>query len=333
MPMMQTRRRFLTTMSLAGAAGFFRTPRSLAAEPPPETATVRLPKVPVICFAPQYVCEALLRDEGFSDIRYVDIKLRTGLELSEALRQGGVDFASNLTLNHIVAMDPGAPITIVSPVHGGCYELFAHGGIRSIADLKGKSVGGRSSKALISMFAAWVGLDPEKDLTVVTDPAAKPLELFVRGKLDAYLGFPPEPQELHARGVGHVILRTAVDPPWSQYFCCTLAGNSEYVARHPAATKRVIRAFLKAADLCASAPERSAQLLVKGGFAERYDYALQTLRDVPYALWREYDAEDTVRFYALRAYELGFVKSTPQKIIAENTDWRFFNELKRELKA
>jgi NitT/TauT family transport system substrate-binding protein len=29
----------------------------------------------------------------------------------------------------------------------------------------------------------------------------------------------------------------------------------------------------------------------------------------------------------------GFIKSTPQKIIAENTDWRFFDELKRELKA
>ena len=40
-----------------------------------------------------------------------------------------------------------------------------------------------------------------------------------------------------------------------------------------------------------------------------------------------------MRFYALRAYELGFVKSTPQKTIAENTDWRFFDELKRELKT
>jgi NitT/TauT family transport system substrate-binding protein len=329
---MQTRRRFLTTLSLTGGAGFLGVPRSFAAEPPPETTTVRLPKWPVICFAPQYVCEELLRDEGFSDIRYVDIKIKTGLEPSEELGHS-VDFASNSALGHIFAIGAGAPITIVSPVHGGCYELFAHGGIRSIADLKGKRVGAGSSDPLISLMAAWVGLDPKKDLTVITDPAAKPLDLFVAGKLDAYLGFPPEPQELRARGVGHVILRTAVDPPWSQYFCCMLAGSSEYIARHPVATKRVIRAFLKAADLCASAPERSAQLLVKGGFAERYDYALQTLRDVPYALWREYDAEDTVRFYALRAYELGFVKSAPPKIIADGTNWRFFEELKRELKA
>jgi len=50
-------------------------------------------------------------------------------------------------------------------------------------------------------------------------------------------------------------------------------------------------------------------------------------------VWREYDPEDTVRFYALRLRELGMIKSSPQKIIADGTDWRFLNELKRELKA
>jgi NitT/TauT family transport system substrate-binding protein len=40
-----------------------------------------------------------------------------------------------------------------------------------------------------------------------------------------------------------------------------------------------------------------------------------------------------VRFYAVRLYEAGLVKSIPQKIIANNTDWRFLDQLKRELKA
>ena len=40
-----------------------------------------------------------------------------------------------------------------------------------------------------------------------------------------------------------------------------------------------------------------------------------------------------MRFYALRLHELGMIKIEPQKIIAEGTDWRFFDELKRELKA
>jgi NitT/TauT family transport system substrate-binding protein len=326
----QTRRRFLTMTALAGAAGILPPRLARAAEPALETTTVRLGRQPVICFAPQYVCEALLRAEGFTDVRYVDTTVQTQ---EEDLGRGKLDFQPSLSLSWIIAIDSGVPITVVTGVHAGCYELFAHGGIRGIAELKGRSVGHLGGFELISMMAAYVGLDPKKDLTLVDDPAAKPADLFAEGKLDAYLAFPPVVQELHARKVGHVILRTAVDRPWSQYFCCMLAANREYAARYPVATKRVIRAVLKAADLCAGEPEVAARLIVEGGFTERYDYALQTLTENPYGAWREYDAEDTMRFYALRLHELGMIKSSPQKIIANGTDWRFLNQVKRELKA
>jgi len=183
-------------------------------------------------------------------------------------------------------------------------------------------------------MAAQVGLDPAKDIGWVTSTASvDPLELFAAGKLDGFLGFPPEPQELRARKVGHVIVNTATDHPWSQYYCCMLAGNREFVRNNPVATKRVLRAILKAVDLCASEPERVARTIVDRRFTDRYDFALQTFTDVPYDKWREYDAEDTVRFYSLRLHEIGMVRSSPQKIIAEGTDWRFLDELKRELKA
>jgi NitT/TauT family transport system substrate-binding protein len=167
----------------------------------------------------------------------------------------------------------------------------------------------------------------------VTGQALGPYDLFAQGKVDACLGFPPAFQDLRARHVGHLVVDSSIDRPWSQYFCCVLAGNRKFVSEHPVATKRVIRAFLKAADLCASAPERAARLLVDGGFTPRYDYALQTMRDVPYDKWREYDPEDAMRFWALRLYDIGLIKSIPQKIIAEGTDFSFFSELKRELKA
>jgi NitT/TauT family transport system substrate-binding protein len=40
-----------------------------------------------------------------------------------------------------------------------------------------------------------------------------------------------------------------------------------------------------------------------------------------------------MRFYALRLHEVGMIKSSPSAILAEGTDWRFLNELRRELKA
>jgi NitT/TauT family transport system substrate-binding protein len=235
----------------------------------------------------------------------------------------------------IQAIDDGGAITVLGEVHVGCYELFAKDEIRSVGDLKGKSVGVQTARdtphAFLTAMAAHVGLDPLQDIHWVT--GSNPLEAFAEGKIDAYLAIPPEPQELRARGIRHVIFNSTVDRPWSQYFCCMLCGNRDYVRAHQVATKPVLRAFLKAADLCVTEPARVARSIVDGGFTERYDYALATLQEVQYDKWREYDPEDTMRYYALRLYEAGMINSLPNKIIAENTDWRLLNELKRELKA
>jgi NitT/TauT family transport system substrate-binding protein len=330
--MMKTRRHFLTTLSMAGAMGLFRAPRALGAEGALETTSVRFFKSSLICSAaPQFTAEQLLRAEGFTEIAYIEAPRQ---EFPQAFADGRVDFSVTFAVNHIQAIDHGAPITILAGVHAGCYELFAREGIASITELKGKQVGLQAgSPALLKLMAAQVGLDPEKDFQWVIDPKVKPLDLFAEGKIDAFLGFPPEPQELRARHAGHVILDTTVDRPWSQYFCCMLGGNREYVERHPIATSRVMRAILRATDLCANQPVRVAQNIADRGLTEHSDYERQTLSEVPYAKWRDYNAEDTIRFYALRLYEAGVVKSNPNKILAEHTDLRFFNELKRELKA
>jgi NitT/TauT family transport system substrate-binding protein len=306
----------------------------LAAEGPLETTSVRITKNQGICYAPQYVAEELLRDEGFTDIRFVDTPPP---EITAAIAQGKADFGMAYSLQFARDIDAGAAVTVIGGVMVGCVELFARDGIRSVTDLKGKSVGVQATGSLPNIFvvlmAAHVGLDPDKDINWVTDPKVKPKELFVDGKIDAFLGFPPEPQELRARGIGHVIVNTAVDRPWSQYYCCMLGGNPDYVRNQPVATKRVLRAVLKAADLCATDPTSAARRIVDRGFTPRYDYALQTLSENSYDKWREYDPEDTMRFYALRLHDTGLIKTNPKKLIADNTDWRFFNELKRELKA
>jgi NitT/TauT family transport system substrate-binding protein len=147
------------------------------------------------------------------------------------------------------------------------------------------------------------------------------------------MAFPPNAQELRARKIGHVVVNSAIDRPWSQYFCCMVTGNREFVRRHPIATKRALRAILKAADMCALEPERIARSLAEKGYTKRQDYASQALREIPYARWREYEPEDTIRFYALRLHEAGMIKLSPQKIIAQGADWRFLTELRKELKS
>ena len=335
MPLMQTRRRFLSTsLSLAGVAGFVRARQALAGDGAPEITSVRIQKSPSICNAPRYVAEEFLRTEGFTDIRYVSVATD---DVYKSFMRGEFDFILDFAPLCVNAIDQGMAITVLAGVHAGCFELFASEHIHGVADLRGKAIGVAALNSPQHMFlapiAAHVGIDPSKDINWVVSPSVKPMQLFIDGKLDGFLGLPPEPQELHARRVGHVIVDSTVDRPWSQYFCCMLMGHREFVRKYPIATKRVTRAILKAADLCATEPARAARLLVDGGFTERYDYALQTLTGLPYDKWRDYDAEDTIRFYALRLRETGFIKSSPQKIIADGTDWRFLNELKRELKA
>jgi NitT/TauT family transport system substrate-binding protein len=331
----QSRRDFLTALSAAGVAGILGARSSRAEEPPLETTSIRLVRTSGICVAPIYIAEELLRAEGFADIRYVSAP--GGVASAEVAARGDADFLLTFAAPLLIPMDAGQPLTVIAGAHVGCFELFANDTVHRIADLKGKSVGvqaiGSSQHVFLASMATYVGLDPNSDINWVTSSSPKPKELFADGKIDAFLGFPPEPQEMRARNIGHMIVNSALDRPWSQYFCCMVAGNTEFVHEHPIATKRVLRAILKAADFCAAAPESAAQRLVDGGFTPRYDYALQTLTDLPYDRWREYDPEDTMRFYALRLHEAGMITSSPNKIIAEGTDWRFLNELKRELKA
>jgi NitT/TauT family transport system substrate-binding protein len=332
MAMTHTRRRFLTSIALAGAAGVLGGPYSLADEGPPETRTIRLAYYSNNCLAPLLVAEDLLRMEGFTDINYVSVP--ESFSTPELVARGDCHFANTFAGTLVTHMDQGLPITALSGIHSGCYELFAHEPIRTISELRGKRVAIQNKNSdgyyYMGIMAAHVGLSPTTDFEWITS-ASNPMELFVQRKADAFLAFPPEPQELRDRKIGRVLISTIQDKPWSQYLCCVLYGSKEFVRNNPIATKRYLRAVLKAADYCAAEPEKAARRLVAAG--SRYEYALQTLTEIQYRNWRQYDPEDTLRFFALLLHDAGMVKSSPQKIIADKTDWRFLDELKRELKT
>jgi NitT/TauT family transport system substrate-binding protein len=285
--------------------------------------------------APEYVAEDLLQGEGFSELQYVQ---KDGtVAKQQALAAGEVDLTLHFSAPLLTLIDAGDPIVILAGVHVGCFELIGTERVHSIRDLRGKTVAvhglGSAEHIFLASMTAYVGLDPRQDIHWVTYPVTEAIRLLVEGKIDAFLGFPPFPQAVRTQQIGHVVVNSSVDRPWSQYLCCMVAGNQEFVRKHPVATKRALRAILKATDICAFEPDRVAQFLADKAYVKRYDYALQTMQEVPYGRWRDYDPEDTVRFYALRLHEAGMLKSSPQKLLAQGTDWRFFTELKKELKG
>jgi NitT/TauT family transport system substrate-binding protein len=243
----------------------------------------------------------------------------------------------NAAAEFIYTADRRSSGVALAGIHAGCYELYGNDRVRAVRDLKGRTVSvyamGGADHILLSSMLAYVGMNPQDVAFIAADNSMSAMQLFVEGKSDAFLAFAPAPQELRARKIGRVIVNTTQDRPWSQYFCCLAVAGREFTAKHPQATKRALRAFLKAADLCAQEPERAAKLLVEKGYESRYEVALEVLKELPYRRWRENHPEDTIRFHALRLHEVGMIKSTPQKLIAQATDWRFLNELRKELKA
>lgn len=210
---MITRRNFLVRAPVLGAASLLGLPGTAAAEAPPEVKKLRLLHPGGICLAPQYVAEAFLHQEGFSDVEYVDPGTEAG---GRVLASGRFDITMYDVPSLIPVLDEAQPILLLAGVHAGCYELFARSGIRGVGDLKGKAIAttgpGDSDYVLLSSMLAYVGIDPRSDVRWIVEPIDH-VKAFLDGRADAMLAFAPQPQELRRAKVGHVIVNTAQDRP------------------------------------------------------------------------------------------------------------------------
>lgn len=330
-----TRRDFLSGTSALGAASLLGWPETSHAEPPPEIKKIRLVKLPAICIAPEYLAEELLRLEGFNEIEYVEMD-RNGAP--DMLAAGRADVSVDTPPQALPERDAGRQLVILSGLHGGCYELFANQSVNTVRELKGKRIAVSAIPGIeyyyISTILAYVGIDPRRQIEWIDAKNGKnAMQFFIDGKADAFIAFPPDPQKLRELKFNNVLVNTSQDRPWNGYYCCMVAARPQFVTKYPIATKRALRAILKATDICATDPERVARHIVARGYEARYDIALEVIKSLSYNTWRTYDPEDSLRFFGVRLHEVGLIKTHPNKLIAECTDWRFLIELKKELKA
>ena len=337
LPPNASRRAFLHQLAIAGAASISGlAPQSAVAEPPPETTTIRVNDVPALCFAPLLVADAFLRLEGFTDVRYPGFEGQRSE--SRDLGASTIDVAAGLASDFIIGIDAGKPIVVLSGLHTGCIEVFANDRVRTLRDLAGYRVlidaHGEHMHVFLSSVAAYIGLDPARDIEWVSEPRyGEWPQMFAAGEVDVVAALPPLSFKIGELGNGHVVLNTTTDDPWRHYFCCMFTASKTFVRQHPVAAKRALRALVKASEFCSNEPKRAAQVMVERGVTSREDYALRTLYEVPYRVWRTHDPKDAMRFYALRLHEAGMVQHTPAEIISRGTDFRFLDQLRRELKV
>jgi ABC-type nitrate/sulfonate/bicarbonate transport system substrate-binding protein len=216
-----SRREMLKMLSLAGSAGLLAAcakaaDRSASGDSGTavasdkdeklETTSIRLvmdPRFTVLCYAPQYLADKYLKEEGFTNVEYVS-KI-DGSE-AQALLHGDADISSALAVDWIMPISRGEPVVILGGLHPGCVEIFANKSIATMKDLKGKRIGvsGLQSpeRFLLASIVSYIGLDPEKDIEWVF---AEPLQwgpMLVDGKVDALAAFPPMNQGCTRRRSG-----------------------------------------------------------------------------------------------------------------------------------
>ena len=308
-----------------------------AAEPPPEVRKIRTildEGTPVLCWAPQYLAIEFLRMEGFDEIELIRFD---GTNNAKALAKNAADIAVPLATDIAFETDRGGQIKLLAGLHVGCVEVFANDSVRSITDLKGARLLSDTEEGdprrFLSAVLAYVGLDPERDVEWVYAPTSDWMSLFANGDVDVVRAFPPMTYDLHEKGIGHVIMNTTRDDPWRHFYCCMIAARDEFVQKYPIATKRALRAFAKAQQACSNDKEGSARRLVELGATDRLDYAQRVVEEVPYGAWREYDPTASLRFFALRLREAGFIEASPAALVDRVADTSFWSQLRTELKT
>jgi len=315
-----------------------------AALPTTETTTVRIAS-PFACDPPLWLAKDFLREEGFTDVQYVIEAQGTAKWVSA----GAADIGPGHPEAIVAAVDAGVPIVALGGLHTGCQELWAAPGIASVRDLRGKRVAifSRSTTDQFFLFfstlCAYVGIDPLTNVSFfeVAPDYGGMMTAYLEGRSDALLAASDGAAVLRreSRNPGTKILDQTTDKPWSQYFCCLLVAHRDWARRNPVATKRVTRAVLRAADATAKDRVGAARagvgasirnLLPRGNVSE-LDILSDTIA-MPSYDWREYDPEETLRFFALRLGDVKLIKSTPQQIIAQGSDPAFMRQLRTELK-
>jgi NitT/TauT family transport system substrate-binding protein len=302
---------------------------------PPETTTIRIGGR-TACDPWTWLADDFLKEEGFTDVTVVN----TAQSVLKGESDVGVAYGNYLAAH----VDAGSPFVALGGTHVGCMELWAKPGINAIRDLKGKTLVVGKKDPLVNIFyGIWVsmltsvGVDPaEVKFIDLNDPNANEIEYFLNGTSDATLTAATQGATLRAnpKNPGKMIFDTTVDRPWSQYYCCLLSTNRSWLNANPNAARRATRAVMRAIDYGAKDRQHAVQIAVdkKVPAAQNAAVLYESIKDLPYQ-WRDYDPEETLRFFALRLADGKLIKKTPQQIIADGADFAYFRRLQKELKA
>jgi NitT/TauT family transport system substrate-binding protein len=252
-----------------------------------ELTKVRVAYIALTCEPPIYVAyeKGFFKEEGL-DVELVKSDWDT---MRDGLGLGRFDATHHLIMYLLKPIEQGLDVKLTGGIHSGCLRVQAGAktAISKVKELKGKRIGISHMGAPPFLFASRVlanhGLDPKKDVDWITFPSDAMELALDQGQVDAVANAEPIGTILLSRDKTRKVVDMAVDPPYSEEFCCVTAVNGTFAAKNPKAAAAVTRALLKGAKWVAANKTAAAKLAVEKAYlASTAELNVQAIRDIKY---------------------------------------------------
>lgn len=272
---------------------------------------IRVGYIGITCEAPLFTAveKGFFKEEGL-DVELVRCEWAT---YKDALALGRYDVTHHLLMYFLKPIEQGLDVKFTGGVHRGCLRVqaAANGPIKSVQDLRGKTIGVPGMGTPPFMFASRVlaanGIDPGRDVNWRVYPAGELGLVLDRGLVDAVANSEPIGSLLLAEGKVRNIADQATDAPYKDEYCCAVLVNGKFLERYPAASAAATRAILKASKWVDVNPAAAARLSVEKNYiastVELNAYAISNLDYAPSVK----GAEDAVLSAALEMQKGGML--------------------------
>jgi NitT/TauT family transport system substrate-binding protein len=293
---MQTRPNLPRSSLLALVAGIV--VGTLALQGPSFAESVKLAHSTWVGYGPLYIAQ----DRGFFKNHGVEVELVVIEEPKDrfpAMLAGKIDMiASTVDTALLYLKKPdGLQYVVALDDSNGGDGIVAKKEIRSVADLKGKSVAfseGSVSEFYLNVLLAKAGLKAG-DLTPVNMAAPEAGAAFVAGKVDAAVTWEPWLSRGKKTDFGHLLVDSSTTPG---LITDVVIATKDYVAKHQKETRAVVAAWNEAVAFQRAHPDEANEIMAKGvgGWLKDPKIFAETLTGIKF-----YGAPDNKVFFGTKA--------------------------------
>jgi NitT/TauT family transport system substrate-binding protein len=266
------------------------------------------------CEAPIYIAyeKGIFKKNGLN----VELLKLDPAVFKESLATGKLD-CYQATPGDFKAMEQGLDIVLADGVHNGCIQAVAPAGsrIKSVADLKGKTIGtemvGGAPMAFLSMELLRQHIDPKSGVTWKVYPAPQLSLALEKKEIDAFCTWDPFPAMAVRDQKARVFFSNTATKPYSENYCCYVGLNGKVARNEPKLARALVKSFAEAGDWIAKNPKRAAQISIDmkytGGDA---DLNGRLLASYPWIHSNERKARASYTFILKGMKQLGMLEPT-----------------------